>query len=63
MQNMAKNTRKTYKKHFFLDFPPNLPHKKYMVESFQKVDLTNNVLYSRGAPFRRAPAVAYMEYY
>ena len=36
LQNMAQNTRKTYKKHFFLDFPPNLPHKKYMAEEFSE---------------------------
>ena len=54
---------KPIKNAVFLDFSTQFTPQKYIAEGFQRVDLTNNVLYSRGAPFRRAPAVAYMEYY
>ena len=62
--NMAQNTKKTHNKHCFYGFfHPIYPIKSTWQRSFQRVDLANNVLYSRGAPLRRAPAVAYMEYY
>lgn len=60
---MAKNTRKTHKNTVFFDFSSQFTPKKVHGRGFQKVDLTNNVLYRRGAPIRRAPAVAYMENY
>ena len=54
---------KPIKNTVFLDFSTQFIPQKVHGRGFQKVDLTNNVLYSKGAPKRRAPAVAYMEYY